>query len=368
MIPEAPNYVRLNSGIENRLLEAGLDAPLWGESEALEPVGRAFLGLIESCIGHVRSVDRVSVPVRFAVSRSYRAQAHAFHNDGAPFFVLAEGLARGLTALSRHLALSDWVFLEAPPQSWIPRRPAFADRQAGLLHLFFGHCSLLTEADRARSTLISQTATTFIVMHELGHLVNGHLASGIYASGAISETAADADFDLALTRRALEYDADAFAVQHTLGVASGLIGRPTFLSAETTPAQLVQLVMIGIAVAQLYFEAFDPGLDQPLAQRTHPPAWIRQYNAMAMFDAIHARDMKAPPWRDVEVRRLNELALIGREIALSDSGVPMIAEALGGGPAASTLLSEFSNAVRARWLELRPRLTAAKLGAHNLAL
>ncbi len=138
---------------------------------------------------------------------------------------------------------------------------------AGLQHLFFCDCSLLSEADQARSTLISQTATTFIVMHELGHLVNGHLASDVYASGAISETASDADLALALTRRALEYDADAFAVQHTLGVAQGLVGRPTFLGAETTPAQLVQLVMIGIAVAQLYFEAFDPGLGRIDIQR-----------------------------------------------------------------------------------------------------
>lgn len=368
MISGSPNYVRLNGSVENRLLGAGLNAPVWGEAEARDPVGRGLLELIESCIEHVRRACSVTVPIRFVVSRSHKAQAHAFQNDGAPFFAVTEGLIRGLTALARHLALSDWLFVQEPPEAWIPQRPAFAERQAGLLHLFFGHFSLLAEADKARSTLISQTATTFIVMHELGHVVNGHLASGIYATGVISETAEDANLDLALTRRALEYDADAFAVQHTLGVACGLLGRSSVLGPNTNPAELVQLVMIGIAVAQLYFEAFDPGLSQPLSKRTHPPAWVRQYNAMAMFDAIHARDMKTPLWRDLEIRRLNELALLGREIALSDAGVPIIAEALGGGPAARTYLSEFTEAARARWSELRPRLTVAKLGTHNLAL
>lgn len=367
MIAGIPNYVRLDSGVENRLSAAGLTAPLWSQREAEHPIGRAFLGLVESCIRHVCEIDKVTTPIRFAVSQSHKAQAYAFSNDGAPFIVLTMGLARGLTALSRHLALSDWQLLDDLPEAWIPRRPAFADRQAGLLHLFFCHCSLLSEVDRARSTLISQTATTFIVMHELGHLVNGHLASGIYANGALSETATETDPDLALTRRALEYDADAFAVQHTLGIARGWVGRPTIFAAETTPAQFVHLVMAGIATAQLFFEAFDPALDQPFTLRTHPPAWIRLYNAMAMFDAVHARDMKTPPWRDVDIRRLNELTLLGREIALSGSGVPMMEEALGGA-AASALMSSFTDEVRARWLELRPRLTAAKLGMHNLAL
>jgi hypothetical protein len=366
MIDGIPNYVRLDAGVENRLAKAGLTAPLWNQAEADDPVGRAFLGLVESCIRHVCEILKISAPISFAVSRSHKAQAYAFQNEGKPFFVITSGLARGLTALSRHLALSEWQLLDNWPDAWIPRRPAFADRQAGLLHVFFCHCSLLSEADRARSALISQIATTFIVMHEIGHLVNGHLASGAYANGAISETAAEADANLALTRRALEYDADAFAVQHTLGIARGLVGRPTILGDETTPAQLIQLVMAGIATAQLFFEAFDPGSDPPLTQRTHPPAWVRLYNAMAMFDAIHARDMKSPPWRNLDIRRLNELVLLGREIALSDSGVPIMEEALNG--TVPILMSSFTDEVRTRWLELRPRLMASKMGVPSLAL
>jgi len=222
----------------------------------------------------------------------------------------------------------------------------------------------LLQRQQVLRDMLAATAINFVVLHELGHIINGHLASGVYGHGVIDETAPEIDADVRLTRRTLEFDADAFAALHNLSVSGGGASNLDINSGSEIESAL-RLVVAGGSLAQLFFEFFDPGIEEDYRPRTHPPALIRLKMFCSLYPSLYEREReRGSNWPDIDVPDVCSRMVAEREAALMAWSIPTSMVDIG---IAEAMATPFLREVRARWAQIRPALQAAKLGTSNLA-
>lgn len=126
----------------------------------------------------------------------------------------------------------------------------------------------IDETRREVSEYVSLLAIRFIVMHELGHLINGHahFLGSLYANdkiemifkGALSNITNKMEISYALDRRTLEMDADAFAATTSMTNLTEIINNkeshPYLIDHLENPYQIFELWSFAVHLIFMEFE------------------------------------------------------------------------------------------------------------------
>lgn len=221
-------------------------------------------------------------------------------------------------------------------------------------------------ADCAR--ILAHIATDFIAYHEYGHLISGHL-DYLLSQGAdllsISEQPVGiADRDLALSRRTLEFDADAFAIIQAYWNAesTSLWNSNSAWILFPHMLQRFKCMYVAIICLFLFFETRRSAATEA-ELRTHPlPAWRSQFAiGSLMTDACRFTGNSYKEFVD----EISGPVLVGVLSA--------IARCCANFPFALDMLAYYDKNVvfsdtLARWAKLRPLLELHKLAPEfNLA-
>lgn len=217
---------------------------------------------------------------------------------------------------------------------------------------------------------LSQIAFNFIVLHELGHIINGHLRSGVLNGMSITEHLTEPEKDLLLTRRTLEMDADCFAIQECINLcyiiaergSDHWIGRLYVKDFETAFLTLSACVTTIICS----FDANYSGRAGRFAHRSHPPAYIRQWicgaAAMTVCEKRVALGNGPAP---IDFENLWSSGAAGVHLAISDLGRCAFDRKEHKKWHRAVKVHDTANLKR--WAKLRPILEQAKFGTHSLA-
>ncbi|MGR9190090.1 hypothetical protein [Rhizobium leguminosarum] len=210
-------------------------------------------------------------------------------------------------------------------------------------------------------------ATEWLVMHEIGHIVNGHLAVGSTANGLtyILEQDPAADRDYNITSQALEVDADCFANMFCLQYS---LGRPLDVEKdeasqdEILVARLKPYLFSMLSVLRSFDHA--PLKVETLFDSDHPPGCIRMSYLLAQMLTMQSEttiDFKGANL--VEVGGLTAVTLeraISQATGINSQGGNFL-------PAVSIPDEVFRKPVLSRWARIYPELNAIKLTPFKLA-
>ncbi|MGR9420684.1 hypothetical protein [Rhizobium leguminosarum] len=210
-------------------------------------------------------------------------------------------------------------------------------------------------------------ATEWLVMHEIGHIVNGHLAVGSTANGLtyILEQDPAADRDYNITSQALEVDADCFANMFCLQYS---LGRP--LDVEKDGASQDEILVARLKPYLFSMLSVLRGFDHaPLRLETlfdsdHPPGCIRMSYLSAQMLTMQSE--ATIDFKGANLLEVGGLTAVTLERAISQAtGI----NSQGGNflPAVSIPDEVFRKPVLSRWARIYPELNAIKLTPFKLA-
>ncbi|WP_337186078.1 hypothetical protein [Phenylobacterium sp.] len=204
-----------------------------------------------------------------------------------------------------------------------------------------------------------------VLLHELGHILNGHLGMMGGVGQALEEQAALDNPDLRVTRQTLEFDADCFAAVQTLDMFAHGYGIPPLLAPLCSSRDVA--TRIGVAVVNLMFRSFDTGgawtPDALVTASSHPPARMRSALAREVLAAAVCRALGVTP----ESAALNYLLPPMLAIEESQLFISHETEWVSTLEAQSHDAALYLSRVLRRWARIRPRLTQYKIGSQGLA-
>ncbi|MCP3386185.1 hypothetical protein NLM31_37975 [Bradyrhizobium sp. CCGUVB4N] len=349
--------------LENDLMRAGMAAPLIDEKQLVatsieERIARTSF----HCISYIRSDLEIDEELFVAVSEATR---NALAIGKARCFVVSVGLISGVANLAINLYQSK-VFRDiwdAPAPLYPLNHLPIRTREEAIAQLLvkIGPVDLIPQP--LLGALID-FAVEFIAFHELGHLVNGHLMLDSIAS--ISELASVDDADQLRTSRALEYDADAFAVLHCLHWAKtradGLTGWYEFLNNNDQQTWKTMIVAILLVVVAMDRRIDDGTADY--ARSTHPPPHIRAFEVMSLIGRNFDRrqnELGLPvlsDWQETLPSLRARLELAIAEIGQSTWDTEKHDRWM-------DVIVEHDTFVLSRYAKLRDQLNKGKLGKRN---
>lgn len=374
--PRPVNYLqpREFAAAESMLMRTKIAARLIPESEFQDDkISEMYANYVDALISQYLRDNEVDKEIRFVVVES--PVVNAIAASGPKFDLIAItlwtlfSLDAAAVKITSSSIFSDILSGKAKPLSNIS---AEKSRKDALAELFDGKGK---GAITNTAFAISKIAQIFITYHELGHIINGHLRIGRVKNGSISEISNDsAEVSLTkddkLTIRTLEFDADAFAVQHTLMAICKFPatnpGNPISLQV-TGPLEAIQLTAAGISFAMMCLQAFSWRSSAVLtfADDTHPPTDLRVLNAMAQCTHIAESFIEK---NDLPPGSFHKATLEGKaavELSLCEiTGVNFDIENMLNW---ARLSIEHNHASLKRWAELRPALMKVKYGKANLA-
>lgn len=350
------------SELEGPLIGAKMFAPIYQEKDLqLISIERMTVATSSICIDFVRSMLGINEKLYTALSR---AAANAIAVGPSRCFVISYGYVSDIVTLIAHLYESSyfrsiWESEGSVPQStWTPKR----SREEAIARMFETPAPLTNMPLPLYLGLVG-FCIEFTAFHELGHLVNGHLSSG---GSEIAEMATIDDRDKLLTRRALEMDADAFAVQKCL---EWIQMRTDTLSSNHGFLKDKQTAWITmIAAIFLVIIAMDRTPSKALPDYctfTHPPPYIRGFEVLAVVNRVFER------WRDERGLLLpdNWFERILRVRGAIESAIAEVGES-GWDVAAHerwlSVMIQHDTQLLARYAKLRPDLDRRKLGRFNV--
>lgn len=222
---------------------------------------------------------------------------------------------------------------------------------------------------------ISTIAQMFVTYHELGHIINGHLRIDKVNNGNISELDGGEEGDALseddkLTIRTLEFDADAFAVQHTLMTISRFPElhpeNPISLQVKGV-IDAIHLTAAGVSLAMMCLQAYSWRSSASLtySDDTHPPIDIRVLNALAQCTHIAEELLNSKGVEDGSFQKASTEGYSAVELSLCElTGVRFdITNMLNW----AEISIPHNEEIVKRWAELRPALMRVKYGKGNLA-
>ena len=120
-------------------------------------------------------------------------------------------------------------------------------------------------APTKESMALWQACVEFIVLHELGHIINGHIRSKVLNHNDALERF--------LTHRTIELDADCFAIQTLTGRALHESSSPNYVGYDLLKNTRLRLLtfMTAVAVVIYMFEAHAREKAGEYQTSTHPP-------------------------------------------------------------------------------------------------
>jgi hypothetical protein len=318
-------------------------------------IAQGMAGLMAQCIHYLEVCLGIKEKITCAVVASPTHNAGAIYSTDT--IVLTVGLQVRIQSLITKLSRSaqiDKIFASQVPSLLFrnvakSRRQAIAelmnnvDRTAALGHLY-----------RSMPMLLS-----FVAFHELGHLVNGHR---VFRQGAstMSEAQEVIPDDIYLTNRALEFDADAFAVEHTYRMQLEYINRGFLGHSLEKPKEWV-FIMVALA-AYVVAVSFDTREPLPGQKLTHPIAPVRARFITLFLEQFLANALvHEPGCPNLSDGHLGNV-IRGVENAISEIGNSALNPddfSFWEGVARRDHQETFS-----RWQAIQPALEAAKYHAH----
>lgn len=135
----------------------------------------------------------------------------------------------------------------------------------------------------------TRLALIFLVGHEMAHITNGHLSLDPKNIDAIIEICIDVR-DPKNILRAMENDADLFAIYQTFGLATeaqkSIFDSNIICDIETDPTKRLKCAMLAILVCLNLFDCFNP---RNITSATpHPSYYDRVWFAQCFMDACLA--------------------------------------------------------------------------------
>jgi hypothetical protein len=221
---------------------------------------------------------------------------------------------------------------------------------------------------KVASTVLTDIAFDYLVLHELGHIRNGHLFLNLTANQIIEVEPPSHDQDSSLTRQTLEMDADSHAVLRGLNSLfrrTGAAFTGPYKEALTIIHKTRQLnVSLYLTAIYVLFRIFEqkPWQAEGVWLSTHPPASMRLFmNFMTIYSA-------AAQAKDEETLRLlpNLVGSTINSVEQSMNALSSVKQTYFGLGQAIKSYPTYMPLLERRWAELYPKLEAAKLGA-NLA-
>lgn len=338
--------------LETHLLQTSLVARIAAHGDS--PAGDGILKLLRRAVTYVEQTMGVRRPPSHFLVLHPRSAARAlrFNGSGRTAFFVTSGLVNQLIGLSTVVAAYADLGFNAG-FDWY-----YARRADGLADAAAADPLLGTFERRQLGRRLFQHALSSIALHEIGHVVNGHLALFPGARDVVlSEAELPEVADEMLTRRALEFDADAFAAQHTVRLAMADASDPQ--PGEDRRAE----AWLGLFIAHLIFEIYDP----PDSESTpHQSAAIRLRHSIGILMLVETLRSEAigdpvptsKPFWDQVLRReqaLSHFRLRSRHfVEYAATGV-------------RDQHGRWAAQMLARWALIRPDLTKLKDGIHNLA-
>jgi hypothetical protein len=259
------------------------------------------------------------------------------------------------------------LFNISPPGYPKPSEPLGLDTFVAYKALSFqAGVDLGGELDEFRKYL-DFVAFEWLVLHELGHIVNGHLAVGRSLNGLtyILEDNASDSRDENLTSQTLEMDADSFA---TLLSIQNAMRRKLPLETKEMSLPIVTSLRIKSFVFAIMtiIRSFDEAAfeQEAIFDLDHPPGGVRMRYLIGLISTMFVE--KAIEFDGVEVPDIAAEALIGVEAA--------IAEATGLKSGGGNLLRAFEMGwdvyhvpLLSRWALLFDQLNEVKINPFKLA-
>jgi hypothetical protein len=323
--------------------------------------------IADGVIDRVRKRHNVSEQIYFAIVQTSAVNAVAISNGGAKLdcIVISTGMLTIIASSVRKLLGSTyfrmiWSGQDFPP---IPTPPT-RSRQDAIRDVFF------EDVDpnlREEETILWQFCLEFIVLHELGHIINGHTRIDALQSACVYEISPDVQSDR-LTRRTFEMDADNFAVnQHLIRLKEVQpleAHHPAALFLLDDRARLLTF-MASIAPIIFMFEAHHRDAPGTYLDNTHPPAYIRNWICLAHAKTYLASWISRGESIPSDYEEILVRAHVGAFLAIADLG--QAAFSLDESKAWHDAVPLHDEANLRRWAELRPRLEKVKYGNHALA-
>ncbi|MFL5019702.1 MAG: hypothetical protein ACJ8EW_26640, partial [Rhizobium sp.] len=206
-----------------------------------------------------------------------------------------------------------------------------------------------------------------LVLHELGHIVNGHLALGKTVNGVtyILEYDLEADRNENITHQALEMDADCFAnlfcVQGALTRRLSIDQIDTGDEGKRVEKRLQSYVFAVLAIIRGFDHA--PFEIETLFDSDHPPGGVRMGYLLAQM-LVMEKEGKID-FGGVNVKEATGKTAVSLERAISEAtGI----DGNGGNLLAAFAIGDsFLAPVLSRWAKVYPELNAAKISPFKLA-
>lgn len=223
-----------------------------------------------------------------------------------------------------------------------------------------------TKLNEFRNQLDS-TALEWLVLHELGHIVNGHLALGKTVNGVtyILEYDLEADRNENISHQALEMDADCFAnlfcLQGALTRRLSIDQIDTGDEGKRVEKRLQSYVFAVLAIIRGFDYA--PFEIETLFDSDHPPGGVRMGYLLAQM-LMMEKEGKID-FGGVNVKEATGKTAVSLERAISEAtGI----DGNGGNLLAAFAIGDsFLAPVLSRWAKVYPELNAAKISPFKLA-
>ncbi|MGO8079919.1 hypothetical protein [Rhizobium leguminosarum] len=343
------------------------------EGDAVSKIGANVFDvarqLIDSTLVGLKATATIYVAVVADAERSFQACAVELGGDEYCILIWLAAVARTSRALSRLLETPSSVDffklnVAAPKIETVPQgQDTFTAYQAISL---LPNASLGETGDQFCSHLTSM-ALEWLVLHELGHIVNGHLAMGGSANDLryILEENPSASQDENLTGQALEVDADCFANQHCLHRS---LNRPNILDdsaaheADLLAGRLKAYLFSFLSILRSFEHS--PFAIETMFHFDHPPGGIRMNYLLAQMLAIENEGKVNFKGVDLAEAAAATTAALERSISQA-TGI----NSQGGNFLSVISLSDdaFRKPVLSRWAKIYPELNAVKLTPGKLA-
>jgi hypothetical protein len=314
--------------------------------------------IADNIIARTRSIHNIIEPIKFTLVDSSVANAMAIRAGGVDCIAISLELVFSLAAATSRLFASSrfpliWKSEEFPTLTG----PFERSRQQAMHRVLIHIDEAIDPTDE--SMALWQVCVEFIVLHELGHTINGHIRSGIRNNIDKLEES--------LTRRTTELDADCFAVKELIRRAIQDSSSPNYIGYNLTNNTRSRLLTFMTAVAVVIY-AFEANAWQKAGEyqtSTHPPAYIRNWAcsaaAVAVVDLWTSRGME--PISDFD--ELSQRALYGTFLAIAELGRCGFDREEFYRWHSVVVAHDTANLIR--WAQVRPTLEAFKYGSHALA-
>ncbi len=370
MVPE-----KYHAYIDKTLLENGYDVPvIWsleGIEDPLYSIASRLLSFAEGTVKRTREGREVSQEIYVAVVADDEFQAAALPlPDGAYCILIWARVWMDCLLAPRHLIgtptfasffETDQTDHAVSVPEGITSSTAFHD------YLMKSSCDAMTDDNDSASILVSYAMIEWLVLHELGHIINGHVRGVTTLTTArfiIERVPGHIDHDENITWQTLEFDADAFATQHLMifaKLAEQPFAEKLRKSEKHGGAAWALLASVVVSLIGKFLE-YEVDYERELFVADHP--WGELRAIMSLTTALEV--LNQHPW-NIPYEKGIEIA--GPAVLLADRA---IFDVTGRRPDKKLIKvldvrDGYMDVILKRWAKIRPSLVPHHLGKGNLA-